>query len=165
MGRGQLGDNHHQARQQVENEHVQVVVGVVGGDEKQTDGHSQQKLFCRSVLVSVINLLPHGQVVEGAGIELKGDSGHVVEHDVGANHVGDVGERPGQLAGHAGNEIEADLENANDEEMHSPRALVVHPGGVEVGQRVLVALFGDGFGLQVPQYTGRSSSRVWVGVK
>lgn len=164
VGRRQLGDHHHQTRQQVENEHVQVVVGVVGGDQKEPDGHAQQKLFCGRVLVAVVNLLPHGQVVKGAGVELKGDAGHVVEHDIRANHVGDVGERPGELAGHAGDEVEADFENANDEEMHAPRSLVVDPGGVEVGQCVLVALFGDGFGLQVPQYTGRSSSRVWIGV-
>lgn len=165
MGRGQLGNDHHQTRQQVENEHVQVVMGVVGGDEEQANRHAEQKLLCGCVLVTVVNLLPHGQVVESASVELKGDSGNVMEHDVRANHVGDVGECPGQLAGHARDEIEADLENANDEEMHSPCALVIDPGSVEVGQRVLVALFSDSFGLEVPQYTGRSSSRVWVGVK
>lgn len=38
-------------------------------------------------MVPVIDLLPHVQVIVGAGIELKWDAADPVEHQVGPEHV------------------------------------------------------------------------------
>lgn len=57
-------------------------MGVVGAQEKEYNGHAEEKLFCRGILGAVVDLFPHVQVVEGAAIELEGDASYVMEHDV-----------------------------------------------------------------------------------
>ena len=69
-------------------------MSIVRTEQEEHDGHAQEELLGRGVLVAVVDLLPHVQVVVGAGVEFKGDAAHVVEHQVGAKHVGDVGEGP-----------------------------------------------------------------------
>ena len=93
---------------------------VVRAQEKQDNRHAQQELFRRRVLVAVVDLLPHVQVVVGAGVELKRHAAHVVEHDVGAGHVGDVGQRPGRLLRHAGDDVEQDAEGEDQHHMDGP---------------------------------------------
>ena len=67
---------------------------VMGADEEQTDGYGEEKFLCRGVLVLVVDLLPHVEVVVGAGVELEGDAAHPVEHEIGAEHVRGVDECP-----------------------------------------------------------------------
>lgn len=69
-------------------------MGVVSAEEEQDDGYAEQELLGRRVLVSVVDLLPHVQVVISAGVEFKGNPPHPVEHDEGDEHVRDVGESP-----------------------------------------------------------------------
>lgn len=69
-------------------------MGVMRAEQEQDNGHAEQELLGRRVLGSVVNLLPHVQVVVGTAVELKGDAPDVVEHDVRADHVRDVGQRP-----------------------------------------------------------------------
>ena len=69
-------------------------MSVVRANQKQTYGHGEEELLGRGVLVLVVDLLPHVQVVVGAGVELERDAAHVVEHQVGGEHVGDVGQGP-----------------------------------------------------------------------
>ena len=83
-----------QAGQEVDGKICQVVVRVVSAEQKQDDGYADEKLFCRRVLGSIVNLLPHIQVVICPRIELEGDSADVVEHEVGAKHVRDVDQGP-----------------------------------------------------------------------
>jgi hypothetical protein len=90
MARRQLGDNDRKDREEINRKINKIVVRVVGADEKQADGHGQQKLFGRRVLVTAIDLLPQIQVVVGPGVELKRHALHVVEHHVRSQHVGGV---------------------------------------------------------------------------
>lgn len=69
-------------------------MGVVGAEQKQNDGHAEQELLRRRVLVSVVDLLPHVQIVVCAGVELKRNPPYPMEHDEGNEHVRDVGESP-----------------------------------------------------------------------
>lgn len=66
----------------------------MGAEEKQHNGHAEKKLLGWRVLGAVVDLLPHVEVVEGAAVELEGYAADVVEHEVRAEHVGNVGQRP-----------------------------------------------------------------------
>lgn len=66
-------------------------MGVVGTEQEQDNRHAEEELLGGRVLVAVVDLLPHVEVVVGAGVELEGHALHVVEHEVRAEHVGDVG--------------------------------------------------------------------------
>lgn len=89
----------------IKDEKGEVVICVVGRDKKEADWDAQEKLFCGSVLVAIVDLFPHGQVIISAGIEFKGYSGNVVEHYVAANDIGDVCESPAEFLSDAGNEV------------------------------------------------------------
>ncbi len=91
VGNCKLWDHNTQAADTVENEQVQVVVGIMCAYEKQTNGHQHQELLRRGVLVAIVNLLPHRQVVVGSVVKLKGRTLDLVKHDVGAHVVGQVG--------------------------------------------------------------------------
>ena len=83
---------------------------VMRAKQEQHDGHAEQELFRRCILVSVVDLLPHAQVVVGARVELEGHAADVVEHEIGAGDVEDVGEGPGQLLCDTWDDVEEDLE-------------------------------------------------------
>lgn len=85
-------------------------MSVVGAEEKKHDGHGQEKLLGWSILIAVVDLLPHIQMVVGSGVELEGHASHIVEHQVRAGHVGDVDQGPGNLLGHAGDDVVEYLE-------------------------------------------------------
>lgn len=89
-------------------------------EQEQDDGHAEQELLGRGVLVAVVDLLPHVEVVEGAGVELKGDPAHPVEHDEREEHVRDVGERPRDLLRHARHDVEAEPQKGDQDEMDEP---------------------------------------------
>ena len=130
-------------------------------NQEQHDWYAEQELLGWGVLVSVVNLLPHVQVVKGAGIEVEGDTAHVVEHEVGAGHVGEVDQGPGCFLRHAGHDVKQDLAEEDEDNVDGPRAwrnrsavipcefsclgnegvltLCIHPFGIQVGQGRLVA--------------------------
>lgn len=85
-------DGHHS--HEVHNEVCQIVVRVMRAEQKEHYGHRQEELLRRRVLVAVVDLFPHVEVVVGSGIELERHASDVMEHKVGAGHVGDVGEGP-----------------------------------------------------------------------
>jgi len=97
-------------------------VGIVGAQQEQHDGHAEQELLGGSVLCAVINLLPHVEVVKGAAVRVEWHAAHVVEHDVRAHHVCDVGQRPGCLLRHAWDAVVKDLEEYNDDDVDGPGA-------------------------------------------
>lgn len=67
---------------------------IVGAEEEQDYGDAQKELFGRRVLVSIVDLLPHVEVIIGSSVELERYSANPVEHEEGAEHVGNVGECP-----------------------------------------------------------------------
>lgn len=89
-------------------------------EQEQQDGYYEQELLRRRVLVPIVNLLPHIQVVVGAGVEFEGHALHPVEHKVRAEHVGDVCERPGGFLRDAGDGVEEDLEGKNEDYVYCP---------------------------------------------
>lgn len=118
----QLGNNHRHQRHQIDDKVGQIVVCVVGAQQEQGDGHAEQELLGRRVLVAIVNLLPHVEVVVGAGVELEGNAAHVVEHQVRAEHVADVGQGPGDFLGYAGDDVEEDLEGHDEHKVDCPCA-------------------------------------------
>ena len=74
--------------------------------QKQRNGHEQQKFLSRRILVAVVDLLPHVEVVVGAGVEIEGHALHVVEHYVRTAHVEDVCEGPAGFLRHARKRVE-----------------------------------------------------------
>lgn len=122
---------------------------VVRRNKKQGNRHAEQKLLCRGVLVTVVNLLPHSQIVVCAGVEFKGNASDVVEHDVRARYISNVSEGPAKLLREAGEKIVADLEQGDDNNVNNPGALRVDPGSVKIGQRRLITLLLDSLRLEV----------------
>lgn len=112
---------------------------VVGADQEKAYGHGKQELLCGRVLVAIVDLLPHVQVVVCAGVELERNTAHVVEHEVAAEHVGNVDHGPGGLLGDGGDDVVENFEQKNDHDVDRPRALHVHPVRVQVGVCLLIA--------------------------
>jgi len=67
---------------------------VMCAQEEEHDGDTQQELLGGCVLSPIIDLLPHVEVVVGPSVELERHAADVVEHDVRAKHVRNVGQRP-----------------------------------------------------------------------
>ena len=57
-------------------------MSVVCAEEKEDNRDAEQELLRWGVLVSVVDLLPHVQIVVGSGVELEGYPPDVVEHEV-----------------------------------------------------------------------------------
>lgn len=69
-------------------------MGVVGADKEEHNRNAEQELLGRSVLITVVNLLPHVEIIVGAGVELERDAPHPMKHEEGAKHIADVGQSP-----------------------------------------------------------------------
>lgn len=135
-----FGNNDGQDGQKVDDEVGKVVVGIMGAQQKEHNGNTKEKLLGGRVLGTVVDLLPHVEVIEGTTIEFEGDSSDIVEHDVGADHVGNVGKRPRRLLRDAGDDIVKDLEGCYQNKMNGPRSYVhmlavVFPGPSRGGLR------------------------------
>lgn len=93
-------------------------------NQEQHNWYAEQELFCGRVLVAIVNLLPHVEVVKGSGIEVEGDSAHVVEHEVRSRHVGEVDQGPRCFLRHAGHDVEQDLAEEDEDDVDGPRAWI-----------------------------------------
>lgn len=91
-------------------------------DQEQTYRHRQQELLRWRVLVLVVDLLPHVEVVVGASVELEGYAAHVVEHEIGGEHVGGIDERPGGLLRNGGHDVVEDFEQEDADYVDGPGA-------------------------------------------
>lgn len=111
---------HPQQSQCVDSEIRQIIACVMRAGEEQTDGYTQQEFLGRSELVAVIHLLPHVEVVEGSRVEFEGDAPDPVEHQVRAEHVGEIREGPGSVALDTGYDAEKDLESNDEDYMDYP---------------------------------------------
>lgn len=116
----QFRDDNTQGGQEVDGEVGQVVVGVVGTEEEEHNGHAEQELLGRSVLVPVVDLLPHVEVIVGTRVELERDAPHIMEHEEGAEHVADVGQGPRGLLRDARDDVVEDLESGDEDEVDGP---------------------------------------------
>lgn len=92
--KGEFGNDNGQDGHKVDDEVGEVVVGIMGAQEKEHNGNTEEELLGGRVLSTVVDLLPHVEVIEGTAIEFEWNSSDIVEHDVGADHVGNVGQGP-----------------------------------------------------------------------
>lgn len=90
-------DTYEDCQCQVPQEHTQVVVGVVCACQEQCDGHREQELPSGREQRLVVQLLPHGQVIVRAAVELKRRAFHEVKHHVEPDDVRGVGQCPRPL--------------------------------------------------------------------
>ena len=95
-------------------------MGIMRAEQEQHNRNGQKELLCRCVLIAIIDLLPHVQIIVGSSVELEGDASDVVEHEVRASHVNDVGQCPGDLLSHAWNDITEDLEGDDEHWVYRP---------------------------------------------
>lgn len=95
-------------------------MGVVGAEKEEHNGHAEQELLGRSVLVPVVDLFPHVEVIVGTRVELERDAPHPMEHKEGAEHVADVGQGPRGLLRDARDDVVEDLEGGNEDEVDGP---------------------------------------------
>lgn len=93
---------------------------VVSADKEQCDWHTKKELLGRRVLCPVINLLPHVEVVKGAAVEIERNTADMVEHDVGAKHVGHIGKGPRRLLRDTGDGVKDNLGAENQDKMNGP---------------------------------------------
>lgn len=120
--RRQFGHDNRHRRQKIDKKQSQIVMSVVRADEEETDGDGEQELLGRGILVLVVDLLPHVEVVVGAGVELERDAAHVVEHQVAAEHVRGVDECPGGFLGDGGDDVVEDFEEEDEDDVDQPGA-------------------------------------------
>lgn len=64
---------------------------IVRAEQEQHNGDAEEELLGWRILSPIVDLLPHVQVVVCSAVEFEGHASDVVEHDVGAHHVGNVG--------------------------------------------------------------------------
>lgn len=161
MERRQLGDNYCYGGKAVDKEICQAVIGIVGADKEQHNGDTEKELLGRGILVTVVDLLPHVEVVIGTRVEVKGDTADIVEHEVGAGHVREIDEGPGCFLGHAWDDIKQDLAEEDEDKVDSPCTLCIDPFDVEIGQCRLVAqLLKRLRGFLVDKTTATSAARI-----
>jgi hypothetical protein len=95
-------------------------MGIVSTEEEQANWNAEEKLFGRSILIPVINLLPHIQVIVSTGVEFKWYAADVMEHEIRAEHVGYVGEGPRCFLRDPGDDVEEDFESNYEDHMDRP---------------------------------------------
>jgi len=69
-------------------------VGIMSAEKKENNGYAEEELLCRRILISIVDLLPHVEIIVSTGVEFEWNTPHPVEHDKRAEHVADVGESP-----------------------------------------------------------------------
>jgi hypothetical protein len=126
----QFWNHNTQTTDQVQNEQIQVIVGIVSRYQKQANWHKHQKLLCWSVLISIIDLFPHGQIIKRTSIELERRTFNLVEHDVRADIIRQVGQRPFPIIIDYADEIERKFQKHNYNDMNDPCPFKVHPIGI-----------------------------------
>jgi len=107
-------------------------------NQKEYDWHRQKVLLGRRVLVTVIDLLPHVEIVICTRVEVEGYTAHPVEHEVGAGHVCEVCEGPGGLLRYARDDIIDNLQAEYENWVDEPSSFCVDPFRVQVWQSCLV---------------------------
>lgn len=71
-------------------------------------------------MVPIVNLLPHVEVIIGAGVELERDAPHPMEHKEGTEHVADIGQGPRSLLRDAWHNVVEDFQGGDEDEVDGP---------------------------------------------
>lgn len=86
-----LRDHHTQDGKEIDDKVSQIVVCIMCAEQKKNDWNAEKELLGWSVLIAVIDLLPHVEVVVSTSVELEGHTANPVEHKKRAKHVGNIG--------------------------------------------------------------------------
>ena len=95
-------------------------MGIVRAHEEETDGHTQEVFLSWGELLAVVHLFPHVEIVVCSRIELERDASNPMEHQVGSEHVSDVGEKPGGVTLDAGDDAVEYLESDDEDNVDHP---------------------------------------------
>lgn len=99
-------------------------MSVMRAKEEKHDRNTEKELFGGRVLSTIVDLLPHIQVVEGSAVEFKRNTTYVMEHNVRAKHVRHVGQRPGSLLRHTGDDVVENFESCNQNDVNGPGSCI-----------------------------------------
>jgi hypothetical protein len=55
-------------------------MGIVGAEKEKNNRYAEKEFFCRCILGSIIDLLPHVEVIISAGIELERYPSYPMKH-------------------------------------------------------------------------------------
>lgn len=89
-----LWNHYAQDGEEVNDEISQVVMCVMCAEQKEDNRNAEEELLGWSVLIAVVDLLPHVEVVVSPSIKLEGHATDPVEHEERAEHVRDIGQSP-----------------------------------------------------------------------
>lgn len=116
----QLWYDDTQQSHHVQSEVGQVVVGIVRAYKEEADGHAQEVFLGRGELFAIIHLFPHVEVVVCPSIELERDASDPMEHQIRAEHVREVGEKPRGVALDARDNAVEYFESDDEDDMDYP---------------------------------------------
>ena len=117
-------------------------MGIVRAHKEETYGHTQEVFLGWSELLAVVHLLPHVKIVVGSRIELERDASNPMEHQVGPEHVREVGEKPGGVTLDAGDDAVENLESDDENNVDHPGSCIArfdqHKDPGDEAARILV---------------------------
>ena len=90
----QFGYHNSQHRKKIDGEIGQIIMCIVRAEQKQHNGNTEKKFFRWSILIPIVDLLPHVQVVICACVKFKRDTSDPMEHQVGREHVRNIDKSP-----------------------------------------------------------------------
>lgn len=97
-------------------------MGIMRTQEEEHNRNTEQEFLGRCVLCAVVDLLPHIQVVVSTAVEVEWHAADVMEHDIRAEHVGYVGQRPRSLLRDTWYHVPKDLQRNDQDNVDSPRS-------------------------------------------
>ena len=95
-------------------------MSVVSAHKKQADGYAQEELLGWGELFAIVHLFPHVEIVVRSRIEFERDALDPMKHQVGAEHVRNVGKGPGRVALDAGDDAVEYFESHNEDYVNHP---------------------------------------------
>jgi hypothetical protein len=73
--------------QKIDSEIRQIVVGIMSAEKEKDNGDTEQEFLGWGILSSIVDLLPHIQIVVRARIKLEGHPSYPMKHEERAKHV------------------------------------------------------------------------------
>ena len=78
----QFWNEYHDKRPKIKGKEPNIVIRVMCTEEEETDRDEGEPFLCRCVLLTVVDLLPHVQVVISTGVVLEWDAFNIVKHKI-----------------------------------------------------------------------------------
>lgn len=118
--RGQLGNDNAQDGKKIDGEIRCFVMGIMRAEKEKQYWNAEEKFLCGGVLISIVDLFPHIQIVVSTSVEFERHAAHIMKHEVGAEHIRNVGQRPRCFLRDTGNDVEQDFEGNDENDVNCP---------------------------------------------